>query len=142
MQIFTDNLSAARVLSPALLIEAELEALDISKARAAVAFGLTSQQLERLLAGELPITPQIAQALEEFGSTEAAIWLRLQQSYDTHPKRGGSRQGAGRKREHLKSKQVRITASPEVMQRIESWLGQQHNAARALADLINQQVKT
>jgi addiction module HigA family antidote len=142
MRIFTNNLSAARVLPPALLIADELEALDISKAQAAIAFGVTKKQLELLLVGELPITQQIAQALENFGSTEAAMWLRLQQSYDTHPKRGGSRQGAGRKREHLKTKQVRITASPEVMQRIESWLKQQHNAARALADLIHQQVKT
>jgi addiction module HigA family antidote len=142
MQIYPNNLSAARVIPPARLINDELEALKISKENAAQAFGLNNTELEELLQGTRSITPQIAAALENMGSSPANLWLQLQASYETHPKRGGTRVGAGRKREHLQTKQVRITAPPETMQLIETWLAQQNNAARALAELITTQVKT
>jgi addiction module HigA family antidote len=142
MRIFTNNLSAGRVIPPARLIADELNALNISLDHAAQAFGLNQTELEELLAGTRAITPAIAQALETMGSSPASLWLQLQAAYETHPKRGGTRVGAGRKREYLQSKQVRITAPSETMKLVETWLSQQNNAARALADLISTQVKS
>ena len=141
MRIFTNNLHAARVIPPARLIPDELEALGISTKEAAIAFGLNDTELTELFKGTRGITPQIATALENMGSNPASLWLQLQNAFENHPKRGGNRVGAGRKPENLQTKQVRITAPPETMQLIERWLGQQSNAARALADLIGTQVE-
>lgn len=140
MRVFTNNLSAARVIPPARLIPDELETLGISLKDAAIAFGLSDAELAELFQGTRSITPEVAAALEKMGSSPANLWLQLQNAFDTHPKRGGTRVGAGRKRENLSTKQVRITAPPETMQLVETWLGQQSNAARALADLIGSQV--
>jgi addiction module HigA family antidote len=136
MKVYSDNLSAVRVVHPGLAVADELEALGITAKKASKIFGITQQELAQLCAGLLDITPSIANGLEQLGSAEAGFWLQLQKDYDQHPKRGGYRLGAGRKKKNFVSKQVRISAPPEEMQQIQAWLEMQNNTSQALAQLI------
>ncbi len=136
MKIYSDNLSAARVIHPGFVVADELEALGISASKASKTFGVSKQELQQLCVGLLGITPSIAHGLEQLGSAKAEFWLQLQKEYTKHPKRGGSRMGAGRKKKNFISKQVRISAPSEEMQQIQAWLEMQSNTSRALADLI------
>lgn len=136
MKIYSDNLSAARVVHPGFAVADELEALGIGVKKASKTLGIGSQELKQLCTGLLDITPSIANGLEQLGSAEAGFWLELQKDYTEHPKRGGSRIGAGRKKKDFISKQVRISAPPQEMQQIQAWLEMQSNTSRALAELI------
>jgi addiction module HigA family antidote len=136
MKIYSDNTNAARVVHPGYAVADELEALGIGNQQASQAFGITPKELQKLYLGEYDITQIIANALEQLGSAEASFWLALQHNYDMHPKRGGYRQGSGRKKKDFISKQVRISAPAEEMSKIQAWLEAQPNTSRALADLI------
>lgn len=138
MNIYSNNDKAARVIHPGLAVLDELEALGMSQSKASKVLGLSKQALQQLCQGELDITPSIATALEQLGSGDASFWLALQQNYNLHPKRGGNRVGAGRKKKNFISKQVRISAPNEEMAKIEIWLKTQPNTSRALAALILQ----
>ena len=136
MKIYSDNLKAAAVVHPGFAVADELEALEISELTASQALGISFEDLRLLCNGELNINQNIASGIEQLGSAEASFWLDLQHAYNLHPKRGGFRVGAGRKKRFFASKQVRISASPEDMVRIQRWLDAQGNTSRALAELI------
>ena len=136
MTTYQDNTKAARVIHPGFAVADELEALGVSQAKASKALRITKFELQQLCAGELDITPGIADGLEQLGSANREFWLQLQRDYNAHPKRGGARVGAGRKRKDFVSKQVRISAPPEDMARIQAWLEAQPNTSTALAELI------
>jgi addiction module HigA family antidote len=136
MTVYQNNALAARVVHPGFAIADELAALNVSQAKASKAFGISKTDLQKLCNGELDITPAVAAGLERLGSAESAFWLQLQENFNTHPKRGGARVGAGRKKKEFISKQVRISAAPEEMIRIQAWLEAQPNTSTALAELI------
>ena len=136
MKIFENNQQAAHVFHPGLIVADEIETLGLNPKQASLALGISQSDLQKLFAGEFDITPGVAAGLEQLGSGEADFWLRLQQQFDTHPKRGGFRAGSGRKKKHFVSKQVRISASAEEMERIRVWLEAQPNTSTALAELI------
>jgi antitoxin HigA-1 len=136
MKIFENNQQAAHVFHPGLIVADEIETLGLSPKQASLTLGISQSELQKLCAGEFDITPSVAAGLEQLGSGEAAFWLRLQQQFDAHPKRGGFRAGSGRKKKHFVSKQVRISASAEEMERIRAWLEAQPNTSTALAKLI------
>ncbi len=137
--------SSFDAVPPGWGIKYDLEALEISHADAIRQLGLSCNDFEKLLAGEIPLTIEIAQKLEKMGLRDTALWMRLQASYEEHPKhpsRGGARVGSGPKPKGFSSKQVRISAPSEDMKEIEGWLKAQPNAAYALAKLIQAQLKT
>lgn len=136
MKIYSDNSLAAQVIHPGFIVADELEALETSATKASKIFNITKEELHLLCEGELDITPNIADGLEKLGSAESSFWLKLQSDYNTHPKRGGYRAGAGRKKQDFVSKQVRISAPVDEMERIQAWLDTQPNTSRALAELI------
>ena len=136
MKIFENNQQAAHVFHPGLIVADEIQTLGLSPNKASLVLGISQADLQKLCNGELDITPNIASGLEQLGSGEAAFWLRLQQQFEAHPKRGGFRSGSGRKKKHFVSKQVRISASAEEMERIQVWLEAQPNTSTALAELI------
>jgi addiction module HigA family antidote len=136
MKIYTDNTLAFQVIHPGLAVADELEVLEVSPAKASKTFKISQKELQQLLNGERDITPNIAAGLEKLGGIESDFWLKLQQNYNTHPKRGGYRAGAGRKKQDFVSKQVRISAPVDEMERIQAWLDTQPNTSRALAELI------
>jgi addiction module HigA family antidote len=136
MRIYCGNSLAAEIIHPGFAVADELEALEVSDAKAGKVFGMSKADLQKLRQGEFDITPEIAVGLEQLGSAEQEFWLQLQRDYDSHPKRGGARVGAGRKRKNFVSKQVRISAPPEEMKRIQAWLEAQPNTSQALAKLI------
>lgn len=67
---------------PGGLVKGELEELGVSIARAAVAMGVTRQQLYRVTKGENAISPEMALRLEKAIGSTADFWLRLQMNYD------------------------------------------------------------
>ena len=94
------------------------------------------------LGGELPFTLEIAAALEREWGTDRRIWLSMENAYQQHPKRrGGKREGAGRKPLGHASKLVRISAPLEQMREINTWLEQQPSAAQRLAQLILEEAR-
>ena len=66
----------------ALLREDVLPALDLSVKEAAVQLRVSRQNLHRLLAGEIAVTPEMALRLGKFCGNGAGLWLRMQQAYD------------------------------------------------------------
>ena len=44
--------------------------------------GMAQSDLSAFLAGQTPVTPEIAHALESAGWSRAAFWLRMQKGYD------------------------------------------------------------
>lgn len=67
---------------PGKLIEADLEELGLSVAKAAKRIGVSRQQLYRVISGDCGVTPEMAIRLEKaFGGT-ADFWLSLQSVYD------------------------------------------------------------
>jgi addiction module HigA family antidote len=139
MNIFSDTTRALAATAPGEVVRLEMEAREIKPQRLARHLELDDRQLETLLRGDAPLTPEVAAKLEAIFDIEAAFWIRLEQSYQRHPKhprRGGTRVGAGRKRSGIVSKQVRISASSDDLERIETWLKAQPSAAQSLAKLI------
>jgi plasmid maintenance system antidote protein VapI len=142
MKIFSDTAQAFTATSPGSIVRLEMDARKIKLDRLARHLELKTYELEALLNGDAPLTPAIAAKLEELWGIEASTWTQLEQSYQRHPKhpkRGGARVGAGRKKSGIVSKQVRISASLDELKRIETWLKAQPSAAQSLAKLILEQ---
>jgi addiction module HigA family antidote len=67
---------------PGRLLKADLDELGIGVAEAAVALGVTRQQLYRVIKGESAVSPDMALRLEKAIGSTADFWLRLQMNYD------------------------------------------------------------
>ena len=101
--------------------------------------GLNEKQLQLVLLDQFPISRYLALFFEQEFEIPAGVWLQLENEMNSHSKavrRGVARTGAGRKELGLKSRQLRISAKPEDMQVIESWLKHQSSAAQSVASLI------
>ncbi|MGH6894818.1 MAG: HigA family addiction module antitoxin [Dongiaceae bacterium] len=59
-----------------------LPALDLSVTEAASQLGVSRQNLHRLLAGEIAVTPEMALRLGKFCGNGPELWLGMQQAYD------------------------------------------------------------
>ena len=66
----------------ALLKEDVLPALNLRITEAARQLGVSRQNLHRLLAGEIGVTPEMALRLGKFCGNGPGLWLRMQQSHD------------------------------------------------------------
>ena len=72
-----------------ILREDILPALGLSVSEVARLFGVSRQQLHRILAGTHPITTEMALRIGKLAGNGPGLWLRLQQSYDLwHTERG------------------------------------------------------
>lgn len=67
---------------PGRLLRADIEALGLSVAEAAVGLGVTRQQLYNVLNGKSAVTPDMAVRLERGIGSSAETWLNLQSAYD------------------------------------------------------------
>ncbi|MFA5899371.1 MAG: HigA family addiction module antitoxin [Hyphomicrobium sp.] len=67
---------------PGLGLRDDIEALGWTVAEAAVALGVTRQQLYNVLGGKSAITPDMAIRLEKGIGSTAEHWLRLQAAYN------------------------------------------------------------
>jgi len=65
-----------------LLREDVLPALGISVSEAARQLGVSRQSLHRIMAGQQPVTVEMALRLGRFCGNGPALWLRLQQAFD------------------------------------------------------------
>ena len=65
-----------------LLREDVLPALNLSIKTAAEQLGVSRQNLHRVLAGDIGVTPEMALRLGKFCGNGPAMWLRMQQNYD------------------------------------------------------------
>ena len=65
-----------------LLSEGYLKPLNIESTEFATRLGITTSDLEELIAGRKPITADLALRLAATLSTTPEIWLGLQQQYD------------------------------------------------------------
>ena len=66
----------------AILRGAVLPALNVSVSQAARELGLSRQTLHRILAGQLGVSTETALRLGKWCGNGAALWARLQQTYD------------------------------------------------------------
>ena len=67
---------------PGRLIKDDLDELGVSVAEAAVAIGVTRQQLYRVIRGENAVSPEMALRLEKAIGSTADFWMRVQMNYD------------------------------------------------------------
>lgn len=65
-----------------VLREDVLENLGLSVSKAAKCFGVSRQQLHRVLACTHPITTEMALRIGKFVGNGPVLWLNMQQSYD------------------------------------------------------------
>ena len=61
----------------------DIDALELSVAKAAQALGVTRSQLYRVLSAQSAISPEMALRLEVVIGGSADHWLRMQAAYDT-----------------------------------------------------------
>jgi antitoxin HigA-1 len=67
---------------PGRLLKADIEALEISIAKAAIGLGVTRQQLYRVTNCESSITAEMALRIEKAIGGSADLWTRMQAAYD------------------------------------------------------------
>ncbi len=67
---------------PGELVRENIDELGVSVARAAVALGVTRQQLYNVIRGKSGITPEMALRLEKAFGGSAEGWLRMQINHD------------------------------------------------------------
>ena len=67
---------------PGGMIRDDIDELGLSVARAALALGVTRQQLYRVINGQSAITADMALRLEKVIGGGAGLWLRMQAGYD------------------------------------------------------------
>ena len=67
---------------PGELIGDSLEQLGVTVDDAAKALGVSSQELQDVVSGQVSITPQMAVRLEKALGSTADTWLRMQSNYD------------------------------------------------------------
>lgn len=65
-----------------MLREDVLPALELSVTEAASQLGVSRQNLYRLLAGEVAVTPEMALRLGKFCGNGPELWLRMRQAFD------------------------------------------------------------
>lgn len=65
-----------------LLREDVLPALNLSVTEASAQLRVSRQNLHRLLAGEIAVTPEMAVRLGKFCGNGPALWLRMQGAHD------------------------------------------------------------
>lgn len=70
--------------SPGLVIRQHLEARDISPAELARRCGCSREFVSELIAGQAPVTPEIALQLEKVFEVSAEIWLNIEKRYRWH----------------------------------------------------------
>lgn len=66
----------------AVLRDDVLPALGISVSEVARQLGVSRQSLHRIMAGQQPVTVEMALRLGRFCGNGPALWLRMQQAYD------------------------------------------------------------
>jgi addiction module HigA family antidote len=66
---------------PGWLLEAELEALGISKGEFARRCGCSAREIKKIIAGEAPIGPQMAIQIARISGGGPDIWLRMESNY-------------------------------------------------------------
>lgn len=69
-------------LHPGRIVKSELDELGVTIVAAAVALGVTRQQLHNLISGRCGIVPEMALRLEKGLGSTADAWLRMQANYD------------------------------------------------------------
>ncbi len=67
---------------PGELVRENVDDLGLSVAKAAVALGITRQQLYNVVNGRSSITPEMALRLEKALGGSAELWLRMQLNFD------------------------------------------------------------
>jgi antitoxin HigA-1 len=67
---------------PGRSIKDDIAALGLSVAEAAAGFGVTRQQLYRVIRGTSAVTPEMAFRLEKAIGGTADTWLAMQMAYD------------------------------------------------------------
>lgn len=67
---------------PAEGLKDDLDALEITTAKAAEALGVTRQQLHKVLTCQSAISPEMAVRLEAVIGSTADHWMKLQSAYD------------------------------------------------------------
>jgi antitoxin HigA-1 len=67
---------------PGRLLKDDIEALELSVAEAALALGVTRQQIYRVINGQSAITADMAIRLERVIGGSAGLWLRMQVGYE------------------------------------------------------------
>ena len=65
-----------------ILKEDVLPALDLTVTKAARQLGVSRQSLHRIMAGQQPVTVEMALRLGKFCGNGPELWLRMQQAYD------------------------------------------------------------
>lgn len=68
---------------PGRLIKNELDEMGLDVTAAAASLSVTPQQLDNIINGKLPVTPEIATRLEQHIGSTAEAWLRMQAAYDS-----------------------------------------------------------
>ena len=70
------------VLHPGNLIKEEIEIRALSTDAFALNLGIDPQRIERILNGELGLTPDIALQIGRFFGNDPQFWLNLQSAFD------------------------------------------------------------
>ncbi len=73
---------AGPVPHPGEVLKDELEARDVTAHALAIALRLPASRISQIVRGERGVTPETALRLARYFGGSAAIWLRLQVSYD------------------------------------------------------------
>jgi antitoxin HigA-1 len=131
------------VIHPGEHLQDEMKARKLSLSKLVKQLDIEKNYLEQVLNEKAAVTRDLANALEREWGMPAKTWLELQKRYDTHPKNthGGKRKGAGRKSMGTVSKILRVNAPKDQMDTIMTWLEQQPNKARAVANALYKQVR-
>lgn len=123
---------------PNRILQRELDARELNVAQAAAEVGVSTASFQAVMDGG-PFTSELAEALERTWGTSAALWLRMQTMFETHPgQHGGRREGAGRPPSGNVTAQVRVTGSAEEIEQIKAWIAAQGqgNGAQATASAL------
>lgn len=90
METYMTDRDMAEVFPPGEFIQEELEARGWEQADLAEIMGLDRAVVNRLIKGNRPITPEIAQALAYAFGTSAQFWLSLETAYQLSKLKAGS----------------------------------------------------
>lgn len=70
------------LIHPGVTLADELQARDLSPAFVAAKLHVPSSQVQAIVEGDQPVTPDIALRLSRFLGTSAEFWMALQTNYD------------------------------------------------------------
>jgi len=74
-------------VAPGALIRRELEAGGLSQADVALRTNLSTKHLNQVIQGHVPLSPEVALALERVLGSSADLWLRMDVSWQAHKAR-------------------------------------------------------